>query len=183
MSHFHSRIEQSVQEVHRWMRLHCATAQTNLHATFRKANTALQSSEVDPKHLLYGILAILTLVWTTALLARRLLSRKRPISGPATPDLEKRSPFKAPAREPGSTFSPSLPPRSSLCPQIDLHMSAQYGHHPPSNAPPHPPTPTGPSYTPNPFPTALTATAPNTTSRWASAPCTGTIGSSSTTIT
>ena len=100
-SHRYPRVEHSVNEVQHWVRRHCATAQAKLDATLQQANTTMQESDLEPKHLLYSVLALLTLAWTTSVLARRLFARKTPVSRPNTPDLEKRSPFKAPAREPG----------------------------------------------------------------------------------
>lgn len=68
---------------------------------------------MDPKHLLYGILGLATLVWVGAILLRRLRRRRSEVAVPNTPNLEKQSPFKAAAREPGgndfcSTLHPFL---------------------------------------------------------------------------
>jgi hypothetical protein len=101
MVHFSSYLEHHSDEIHDWIRRNCAIASTKLNHSFHQANTLLARKDINPKHLIYAILALVTLAWTTSLLTRRLLSRKKPVSRPRTPDLEKRSTFKTPAREPG----------------------------------------------------------------------------------
>jgi hypothetical protein len=122
MSHLYPRIEQSVEEIHHWVRRNCATAQTKLDATLRQANTSLNAAGIKPKHLLYGVLAVLTLAWATSVLVRRIFARKGRVSRPSSPDLEKRSPFKAPPREPGGKCHRS---HTGIDLQAPLSMAAQ----------------------------------------------------------
>ena len=142
MSRLHPRVEQSMQEAQRWIRRNCATARTKLDATLQQAHTTVQDSDIDPKHLLYGVLAVLTIAWATSLLARRLSARNKSVARPRTPDLEKRSAFKAPAREPGGMSEPHQQlPNPYRYVRLTLHV--QYGHQAPSSVPPHPHTQTG----------------------------------------
>jgi hypothetical protein len=86
-----SRFEREAEEIQDWVRHNCNGAKLN--ATYRKAN-------LDERSLLYGAFLGVTLVWMISVVTRRIRARKANIR-PGTPDLEKRSPFKAPEREPG----------------------------------------------------------------------------------
>lgn len=196
MSNVATQIGERVEVVARTARYHWSRVQSKLHTTLQNAN-------IPPKAALYAGLLLVTCVWFVATFTRHVRKARRDSTQPSTPNLEKRSPFKAPDRPPGgkhlaypvipqsffnipscrSLFSvPQLQPR----PQHTLSLTLtnkndpQYGTQFPSRVPKHPLTQTGPSQPPSPSPTAPSATAPSTTSPWASAPCTGTNGSSST---
>jgi hypothetical protein len=73
----------------------------------------MQKYDIDHKSFFYGALAVVTLAWIVSIVTRRIRSQKSE-NRPSTPDVEKRSPFKAPQREPGGTvlsISPSDMPR------------------------------------------------------------------------
>jgi hypothetical protein len=93
--------EQAIEAVHQ----QCHTALTKLH-------TAPQNGTIRPRHILYIALAGLTSVWLALNFITRLRRRTRQSTmRPSTPNLEKRSPFKAADREPGGM----LYAHQSLC--------------------------------------------------------------------
>lgn len=86
-----SRFEREAVEIQDWVRHNCNVAKLN--TTYRKAN-------LDERSLLYGAFLGVTLVWVISVVTRQIRARNANIQ-PGTPDLEKRSPFRAPEREPG----------------------------------------------------------------------------------
>ncbi|KAH7080650.1 Alg9-like mannosyltransferase family-domain-containing protein [Paraphoma chrysanthemicola] len=96
-------------EFERILRQHCHTAKFHLDPVLKHVN-------VHPKAALYASLLLFTCTWLLVTVTRRLRTRARSrITPPNTPNLEKRSPFKAPDRPPGvwppSTFTrPTAPP-------------------------------------------------------------------------
>ncbi|KAF2787079.1 glycosyltransferase family 22 protein [Melanomma pulvis-pyrius CBS 109.77] len=85
------RFEHKVDEVREWVRHNCNVA--GLGSTYRMAH-------LDGRSLLYGALLGVTLAWVASIITRRMRARKLAVR-PGTPDLEKRSPFRAAEREPG----------------------------------------------------------------------------------
>lgn len=153
------------------------------HNLFGKLNTMFEekaeAAGVKPKAGLYAILVFLTTLYLVQKLIYCVQVKRTQRARPSTPtNLEKRgSGFKAPERKFGGNSFHNTPSRDTpLTTQF-----TQYGTPCPLRAPAHHLTPTGISTLPNHSPTAPFATAPNTTSPWVSAPCTGTSGSSSTT--
>jgi hypothetical protein len=100
-SYIQARVAERLGEAQHWARHNCNAS--NLNATMQKHN-------IDPQTLLYGTLALLTLAWIVSRITRRILTRKL-ASRPGTPDVEKRSPFKAPPREPGGKIQIPQPLR------------------------------------------------------------------------
>lgn len=190
MASIRPRLAHNIQDVNLWVRSNCHTAYTKLDEAMKNGkvdeklqslNATLQEASIDPQRLLYGFFALATVCWAVSLAVRKLRTRKQ-AARPRTPDLEKRSPPKAPPREPGGTLSPTS------CTQIQTLRctranTTQYGFPNHSNVLPLPLIRTGPSPTPSPSRIAPSGTAPSTTSRSAYATCTGTSGSSSTTTT
>lgn len=79
------------------VRHQCHTALAMLH-------TALRDKAYQPRHILYIVLAGLTSVWLAAsLLSRARYQTRQSTTRPSTPNLEKRSPFKAADRKSGGT--------------------------------------------------------------------------------
>jgi hypothetical protein len=69
----------------------------------------LAAAELDWKYAVYVLLGLATCIWAGVLLAQCLSTPKTRggVQRPRTPDLEKRSPVKAAAREPGSEYLPA----------------------------------------------------------------------------
>ncbi|KAF9733277.1 hypothetical protein PMIN06_008775 [Paraphaeosphaeria minitans] len=109
MATIRSRLEQTLQEANLWIRHTCHSAYEKLDEAMKSKkldeklqslNVALEDANIDPQHLLYSFLALLTVWWAVSVGVRRLRSRKQ-ATQPSTPDLEKRSPLKEPPRPPG----------------------------------------------------------------------------------
>lgn len=91
------RFAEHAEQLNRAVRHHCTKAQTKL-------DQVMQHSDVHPRIILYAGLALVTCVWLAITVTHRIRPRKRQsITPPSTPNLEKRSPFKAPDRPPGGT--------------------------------------------------------------------------------
>ncbi|KAF2195272.1 hypothetical protein K469DRAFT_545389 [Zopfia rhizophila CBS 207.26] len=89
----------------RWARHNCNVA---------KLNVAVHEVYSHQKPLIYGLLVFITLIWVVTVITRRIHNRKL-LPRPSTPNLEKQSSFKTPAREPGvwipqSFRRPTAPP-------------------------------------------------------------------------
>jgi hypothetical protein len=117
MATIRPRLEQNLHHANLWVRHNCNTAYAKLYEAMKSKglerklqslNLALEDANIDPQHLLYGFFAFLAFWWAVSAGVRRLKSRKQ-VTRPRTPDLEKRSPFKAPAREPGGTLPNPYP--------------------------------------------------------------------------
>lgn len=159
----HQAVRQHCAELERAIHLHCDKAQTNL-------NTALKHADIHPKAALYAGLLLVTCIWLSVTLTCHLRTRARnQVTPPDTPNLEKRSPFKAPDRPPGGTSTTTS--SHHIYANVD-----QYGHRPHSPALLHLPTQIGPSKAQSLYHTARSVMAQSTTLRWAFAPCTGTSG-------
>ena len=109
MSDLVTRLEEHTTRLARDAQHRCTTIQTQF-------NTLLKDANIQPKAALYAALFFATFTWLAITLSRLLLSRRRPTSRPSTPNLEKRSPFKAPDRPPGGMFIPINPPPHSSSP-------------------------------------------------------------------
>ncbi|KAG9190157.1 alpha-1,2-mannosyltransferase [Alternaria panax] len=93
---------------------YCSTVQTQL-------TTSLKEANIQPKAALYAVLFFATFTWFAIALSRRLFTRRHSTSRPSTPNLEKRSPFKAPDRPPGVWHaSPFTRPAASPYPNWSL---------------------------------------------------------------
>ena len=114
------RLEQSIHDANTWVLSSCRHAYETLDKSMKskkldqklqRFNTTLKTANIDPEHLFYGFFALITITWALRIATHRLrLTHQAP--RPSTPDLEKRSPLKAPPRKPGSkhTIHPlSLP--------------------------------------------------------------------------
>jgi hypothetical protein len=91
-----SRFEREAEEIQDWVRHNCNVAKLN--TTYRKAN-------LDERSLLYGALVGVAFVWVVSVVTRGIRARKAN-NRPSTPDIEKRSPFRAQEREPGGNWHP-----------------------------------------------------------------------------
>ncbi|KAJ4303719.1 hypothetical protein N0V90_002620 [Kalmusia sp. IMI 367209] len=109
MASIRPRLAHNIQDVNLWVRSNCHTAYTKLDEAMKNGkvdeklqslNATLQEASIDPQRLLYGFFALATVCWAVSLAVRKLRTRKQAVR-PRTPDLEKRSPPKAPPREPG----------------------------------------------------------------------------------
>lgn len=115
MATIRPRLEQNLQDANLWIRKNCHDAYVKLDEAMKSKkldeklqslNATLEEANIDPQHLLYGLFAFITICWALSVGVRRLRSKKE-ATRPNTPDLEKRSPFKAPAREPGGRVAHS----------------------------------------------------------------------------
>ncbi|CAN9411110.1 unnamed protein product [Alternaria sp. RS040] len=114
MSDLVTRLEEHTTRLARDAQHHCTTIQTQF-------NTLLKDANIQPKVALYAALFFATFTWLAITLSRLLLTRRRPTSRPSTPNLEKRSPFKAPDRPPGVWHpSPFTRPTASPYPNWSL---------------------------------------------------------------
>lgn len=100
MSALRARLVDKFGEVEDWVQQNCNVRHIN--ATVQR----VQRVDIDQKIILYSVLALITLAWAASAVTRRIYNRKSNYA-PRSPDVEKRSPFKSPPREPGGTvFSP-----------------------------------------------------------------------------
>lgn len=89
--------EQAINAVQYW----CHTAFANVH-------TAWRDEDLRPRRVLYVALAVVASVWLAVKLLLQLRNRTRQsTTPPSTPNLEKRSPFRAAERKPGGIASHS----------------------------------------------------------------------------
>jgi hypothetical protein len=96
MSALAPRIAQEVELLHRKIRHRYSTAHTQFIAAQVHFTTVFQRPDVRPKAALYTVLLLVTLFWLATTLT--CYFRARRLTPPNTPNLEKRSPFKAPER-------------------------------------------------------------------------------------
>ncbi|KAF2711420.1 hypothetical protein K504DRAFT_453268 [Pleomassaria siparia CBS 279.74] len=96
MDHMHTHISQHVDKLHTRIRQHCNNANTKLTTTYRNAH-------VDSRSLVRGALLGIVLAWVISIAVQRMRARRKRDRNavPRSPDLEKRSPFRAAEREPG----------------------------------------------------------------------------------
>ena len=99
MSDLVTRFEEHTTRLARDAQHRCISIQTQF-------KTLLKDANIQPKAALYAALFFATFTWLAITLSRLLLTRRHPTSQPSTPNLEKRSPFKAPDRPPGGMFIP-----------------------------------------------------------------------------
>ena len=99
MSDLVTRFEEHTTRLARDAQHRCISIQTQF-------KTLLKDANIQPKAALYAALFFATFTWLAITLSRLLLARRRRTSRPSTPNLEKRSPFKAPDRPPGGMFIP-----------------------------------------------------------------------------
>lgn len=92
MSALRARLAGKLTETDDWIRHNCNVA---------KIDATIRNLDIQPQTLIYGVLAVVTLVWLASIVTRRRIRSRKLSDRPSTPDIEKRSPFKAPAREPG----------------------------------------------------------------------------------
>lgn len=98
MSHPLSQSQKHAEQLVHTVQHQCHTALASLQRTW-------EDRSARPKLLLYVGLTILASLWLGATLILRLRTRQRQLEKPpSTPDLEKRSPFKATERKPGGTL-------------------------------------------------------------------------------
>ena len=172
-----TRCQRHAEELVNVVQNQCYAVQTKLY-------TAWQDKNARPKLTLYAGLVLVTSIWLAVTILLRLRIQKRQLTiPPSTPNPEKRSPFKQADRKPGGNLKHSLFPSISiwLVISVTLLTIVQYGLPRTSAAQEPNLTRPGPSQTPNPSLTALSATAPSTISPWACAPCNGMTGLSLTT--
>lgn len=102
MSAIIPRVMEHTRHVARIVQHHCGKVQEKLDRTLQIANT-------QPKAVLYSGLLAIVCVWFCVTIARRIRYRKRQfITPPSTPNLEKRTLFKAPDRPPGGKCTPPV---------------------------------------------------------------------------
>lgn len=100
-----AELAEQAEQLHQVLRRHCSTAQVHFTKAQNSFNTTLQHANIHPKAALYAGLVLVTFIWLVATFTRHLRTRARnQLSPPSTPNLEKRSPFKAPERPPGGTI-------------------------------------------------------------------------------
>lgn len=94
-----SPLQLHIQYVRRWGRSNCDAILSKIDA--RITNNAfggklrtIQTMSFDARHLLYGLLVCVAILWFVVAAIRRRAGTTKP----STPELEKRSPFKAPPR-------------------------------------------------------------------------------------
>ena len=148
------------------------------HRALAMLHTALQDKIIRPKHILYVALAGLTSVWLALNFISRFRNRTRQsTTRPSTPNLEKRSMFKAADREPGGMLYAHLSLLPEHCKYLLLTLTCpQYGFHPlfvdqALSLAPH-----GLRFPQNRFPIAPSATDRSTTLPWVCVACSGTTG-------
>jgi hypothetical protein len=102
MSTIMPRIASHVEQFQEIIQHHCSTAQPHLFKARKRLNTTLHHTKLHPKAALYTTLFLFTLIWLAIKLTRRLRTHAQPPL-PNTPNLEKRSWPKPPARPFGGT--------------------------------------------------------------------------------
>jgi hypothetical protein len=100
------RMAKHVEQLHHNVRVHCSTAQTHLIKAQTNLTNILQNANIPLKAVLYAILILITSTWLAITFIRR---RRSCLTPPNTPNLEKRSPFRAPDRPPGGMSNQSIP--------------------------------------------------------------------------
>jgi hypothetical protein len=96
------RAQQHYQQLHQAVHHHCHNLQTQYGKVQGNLSTGLRNNDVHPKAALYAVLVVVTTIWLAIATGRRLRARiRKRDTPPSTPNLEKRSPFKAPDRPPG----------------------------------------------------------------------------------
>ena len=118
MANLRPHLEQTVRDTGLWIRSNCHAMYTKLDEAVKSKkldeklqglSSRLQGTGIDIQHLIYGLLAFMTIAWALTISVRRFRARNQ-VPRPSTPDPEKRSPFKAPPREPGGTTAPFYSP-------------------------------------------------------------------------
>ncbi|KAF1939583.1 hypothetical protein EJ02DRAFT_504697 [Clathrospora elynae] len=95
MSTLGPRFAEHARHLARTARHHCINVQA-------KINTAIQHVDINPKAALYAGLLFMTCVWLAITITNRMRHGKRnSTTRPNTPNLERRTPFKAAERPPG----------------------------------------------------------------------------------
>lgn len=111
------RLAEHVDQLDRTVRHHCSNAKVNLTVL----NKSVQDSNIEPKAILYAALLFGVCVWLAVTFTRHIRQRRRQaLTPPSTPNLEKRSPFKAPDRPPGGTEPPII--------HLIHHLESQPSH-------------------------------------------------------
>jgi hypothetical protein len=110
-----ARFVEQVEQLHQTIQHHCHTAQTQLSKAQAGLNTAVHDLDIHPKVAIYSGLFIVTIFWVASAITHQLRNRLRNRdASPNTPNLEKRSPFRAPDRPPGGTEI-AFPPHPYMC--------------------------------------------------------------------
>lgn len=111
MSSLVARLEERTRLAAQSARHYCTKAQGELRTVFRDAT-------LSPKAALYTGLVIVTCIWLVIAFTRHVHARRarRNSTRPSTPNLEKRSPLRAPERPFGGKQQESLLPFPPLPP-------------------------------------------------------------------
>jgi len=107
MDQFRERAQQHHEQLSQAIWQHCHKLQTVYTKAKTNFGTNIRDNDFHPKAALYAVLVIITTTWLAITLTRRLRDRKGD-TPPSTPNLEKRSPFKAPERPFGGITYPCL---------------------------------------------------------------------------
>jgi hypothetical protein len=118
MSSLAPHIAAHARHLTREARHHCTKAQ----AEFK---TILNDAAIQPRAALYAGLLFVTCVWLAIAVTQHMRNRKHNSAHPNTPNLEKRSPFKAPDRPFGGNFDLSF-----LCQAPNTTSPVHYLSHP-----------------------------------------------------
>jgi flagellar biosynthesis protein FlhB len=91
MSTLVTQVEEHARRLARDVQHHCTNAQTHVKNVLRDAN-------INSKAALYSVLLFVAFTYLSITIVRLVRIRRQNTARPSTPNLEKRSPFKAPDR-------------------------------------------------------------------------------------
>ncbi|KAI4942334.1 hypothetical protein J4E86_010136 [Alternaria arbusti] len=117
-------LDEHARRLARDIQQHCTNAQTRL-------NNVLKQTDIQPKAALYSLLLFAAFTYFTIAVTNLIRARRLTSSRPSTPNLEKRSPFKAPDRPPG-VWLPSdfTRPPATPYPSFDLSTTKPLPYRP-----------------------------------------------------